>query len=67
MATTKATVRSFLEIERRNARGVVKLFKIKETLPQQKTANVKKNGQIIKRINVRRNSRSFSGRNRLIF
>ena len=36
MARTKATVRRFPAIERRNARGTVKPLKIKEILPQQK-------------------------------
>ena len=68
MARTKATVRRFPAIERRNARcSTVKPFKIKEILPQQKTVNIKKKGEIIKTINVRRKLRYFSGRNRLIF
>ena len=42
MARTKATVRRFLAIERRNAkRGTVKPFKIKEILPQQKIVEIK--------------------------
>ena len=46
---------------------MIKPFKIKEILPQQKIIDIKKNGQIIKTINVRRKSRYFSGKNRLIF
>ena len=42
MASTKATARRFPAIERHNTRGMVKLFKIKEILPQQKTADIKK-------------------------
>ena len=43
MARTKATVRRFLAVERRNTRSSkVKPFKIKEILPQQKAANLKK-------------------------
>ena len=42
-------------------------FKIKETLPEQRTVNITKDGQIIKTINVRRKSRYFTGKNRLIF
>ena len=41
-------------------------FKIKQTLPAQKTVKITKNGQIWT-ITVRRNSKYFSGRNRLIF
>ena len=68
MARTKVTVRRFPAIEQSNARcSTVKPFKIKEILPQQKTVNIKKKGEIIKTINVRRKLRYFSGRNRLIF
>ena len=42
-------------------------FKIKQTLPAQKTMNITKNGQTVKAINVRRKSKYFSGKNRLIF
>ena len=42
-------------------------FKIKETLPEQWTVNIKKNGKVIKTINVRRKSKYFTGKNRLIF
>ena len=42
-------------------------FKIKEILPEQKTANTTKNRQIVKKINLRIKSRYFNGRNRLIF
>ena len=45
----------------------IRPFKIKEILPQQKTVKIKKDGQVIKTSNVRRKSRYFSGRNRLIF
>ena len=48
MARTKATERRFPTIERRNTRGVVKPFIIKEILLQQKTNNIKRNGQIKK-------------------
>ena len=43
------------------------LFKIKQTLPAQKTVNITKNGQILKSINVRRKSKYFSRKNCLIF
>ena len=42
-------------------------FKIKQTLPAQKTVNITKNGQILKTNNVRRKSKYFSRKNRLIF
>ena len=41
-------------------------FKIKQTLPEQKTVNIKKNGEM-KTINVKHKSKYFTGRNRLIF
>ena len=36
-----------------------KTFKIKQILPQQKNVDIKKNGQIIKTIRVRRTSGDF--------
>ena len=75
MARTKATVRRLSAAAESNfQRRMVRLFKIKEMLPQQKTVNIKKNkktkkkqikktGRVIKTINVRRKSRYFSGRN----
>ena len=42
-------------------------FKIKLTLPEQKTVNIPKNGQIVKTINVRRKSKHLNGRNALLF
>ena len=42
-------------------------FKIKEILPEQKTVNITKNGQIVKTINLRRKSRHFNDRNRRLF
>ena len=74
MARTKATVgRLSAAAESNFQRRMVRLFKIKEMLPQQKTVNIKKNkktkkkqikktGRVIKTINVRRKSRYFSGR-----
>ena len=42
-------------------------FNIKEVLPEQKTVNITKGGQIMKTINVRIKSKYFNSRNRLIF
>ena len=42
-------------------------FKIKQTLPAQKTVNITKNRQVLKTMNVRRKLKYFSGKNRLIF
>ena len=41
-------------------------FKVKVTLPEQKTVDIKRNGETIKTINVRRKSKYFSGRNRRV-
>ena len=42
-------------------------FKIKLTLPEQKTVNITKNGQVLKTINVRKKSKYFNDKNRLTF
>ena len=42
-------------------------FKIKQTLPERRKVHITKNGQIVKTINVRRKSKYFNGKNRLIF
>ena len=67
MARTKATVRRLPLVKSGFRRRTIKPLKIKEILPQQKTVNIKKNGQIIKTIKMRRKSRYFPGRKRLIF
>ena len=60
MTRTNATVRRFPSSARCIVQQrIIKPFKIKEILPQQKTIDIKKNGQIIKTINVRRKSRYF--------
>ena len=41
--------------------------KIKQILPEQKVADIKKNGQTVKTINVQRKSKYFTGKHRLIF
>ena len=68
MARTKAAARRLSASARPMARQRArKPFKVKEVLPQQKLVDIKKDGQILKAINVRRKSTYFSGRNRLIF
>ena len=42
-------------------------LKVKVMLPEEKTVNIKKNGQTIKTINVRQKSKYFSGRNKRVF
>ena len=41
-------------------RKVKRPFKIKITLPEQKTVEIKKNGNVIKRIRVRRKTKYFT-------
>ena len=42
-------------------------FKIKQTLPEQITVHIIKDGQIVKTINVQRKSKHFNGKHQLIF
>ena len=68
MARTKGTVGRLPAAAASDfKRRTVQPLKIKEILPQQKNVNIKKSRQVIKTINVRRKSRYFSGRNRLVF
>ena len=71
MARTKLTVRrwpaDFTRMTRTQKGRRICSFKIKLTLPQQKTVKKKKNGQIIKTINVRRKSKYFNGRSTRVF
>ena len=68
MARTKATVIRLPVVVRNDfQQKTIKPFKIKEILPEQKTLDIKKNGKIMKTINVRRISKYFSCKNRLIF
>ena len=48
-------------------RKVKRPFKIKITLPEQKTVEIKKNGNVIKTIRVRRNTKYFTDRNTRTF
>ena len=68
MARMKATVKRLNAVLKVNFgwKGVYP-FKIKQTLPPQKTVDIKKNRQVIKTVNVRRKSKYFFRRNRLIF
>ena len=47
---------------KRQPRNVQRLFKINVTLPEQKTVNIKKNGNVIKKITVPRKSKYFNDR-----
>ena len=72
MVRTKATVRRLPVKTRRlppwlvnreygKRKKTIYPFKIKETLPEQRTVNITKNGQVVKTINVRRKSKYFTG------
>ena len=74
MARTELTVRRMNKKTRKlpareydDRKRTIYPFKIKQTLPEQRTVNITKNGQIVKTINVRRKSKYFNRKNRLIF
>ena len=68
MARMKATVKRLNAVPKVNFGWKrVYPFKIRQTLPPQKTVAIKKNRQVIKTINIRRKSKYFFRRNRLIF
>ena len=54
-------------MNRRQQRKVKRPFKIKVTLPEQKTMDIKKNGNVIKTIRVRRKTKYFNDRHATIF
>ena len=69
MVRTKATVRKLddFRVVARNRKRTVYPFKIRLTLPEQKTVNITKNGEIVKTINIRKKSEYFNEKNRLVF
>ena len=71
MARTRVTIRRWPADVTRIARGRcdrgIYPYKIELTLPEQKTVNIKKNGQVIKAINFRRKSKYFSTRSARMF
>ena len=71
MTRTKLTVRRWPADITRMARGQrgrrIYPFKVKLPLPEKKTVNIKKNGQIIKTINIRRKSKYSSARSAHVF
>ena len=50
-------------MNKRRQRKVKRPSKIKITLPEQKTVDIKKNGNVIKTIRVRRKTKYFNDRN----
>ena len=54
-------------MNKRQQRKVKKPFKIKLTLPEQRTVTIKKGGNVIKTIRVIRKTKYFTGRNARIF
>ena len=69
MVRTKLTVKRMADfnIVGKNKKRRIYPFKIKQTQPEQKTVNIKKNGQVIKTINACRKSKYLSGRSVLVF
>ena len=69
MVRTKATVRKLddFRVVARNRKRTVYPFKIKLTLPEQKTVNITKNGEIVKTLNIRKKFEYFNEKNRLVF
>ena len=74
MARTKVTVRRQWRLSPRLLRkGTPQRtkrtypYKIKLTLPKQKQVEIKKNGNVIKTINVRRKSKCFTTRSARLF
>ena len=75
MVRTKLTARCWPKTIRvlswlmriRQMRKVKRPFKIKMTLPEQKIVEIKKNGNVIKTIRVRRNTKYFLDRNARTF
>ena len=78
MARTKATVRRLpvkthqlpaciVNREYDTKKRTLYPFNLKETLPVKRTVNITKNRQAIRTINVRRKSKYFTSKNRLIF
>ena len=71
MARTKLTARRWARpgqtptwlMRRHQQRRVKRPFKIKLTLPEQKTVDIKKNGNIIKTIRIKTKPNYFSDRN----
>lgn len=67
MARTKLTVRAIPRLPqhlltKRQKRKISRPFKIKIAMPQQKQVNIKKNGNVVKTINVRRKTTYFNDR-----
>ena len=54
-------------MNKRQQRKVKKPFKIKLTLPEQRTVTIKKGGNVIKTIRVRCKTKYFTDRNAKIF
>ena len=67
MARTKLTVREIPRLPqhlltRLQKRKISRPFKIKIAMPEQKQVNIKKNGNVVKTINVRRKTTYFNVR-----
>ena len=69
MVRTKAIVRRLddVRVVAREKKRRIYPFEIKLILLEPKSANIKKNGQVIKTINVRRKSQYFNGNSARVF
>ena len=61
MARTKVTPKK-MRIRRRPPKQPSAKFKIKTIMPEQKTVSIKKNGQVVRTIRVRRKTTRFTDR-----
>ena len=62
MVRTKLVPKRLVRIRHWPPRELYTKFKIKTLLPGQKTINIKKNGQVIRMVTVRRKTKRFTDR-----
>ena len=62
MVRTKLVPKRIQTIRQWPPREPYTRFKIKTLLPEQKTVNIKKNGQVIRTVTVRRKTKKFTDR-----
>ena len=62
MVRTKLVPKRIVRIRHWPPREPYTKFKIKTLLPEQKTINIKKNGQVVRMVTVRRKTKKFTDR-----
>ena len=67
MVRTVRRMDDFRLVAREKKKRRIHPFKIKLTLSERKSVNIKKNGQVIKTINVRTKSKFFNGNSARVF